>query len=80
MTHKQVSIPKEDIDTLLDAVEDKLHKIGKTYQANGKSWQDDLAITGLRKIAAQLGTDFEILTSNDSDGFIITRVPNTAAE
>lgn len=80
MTHKQVTVPAEDIDNLLGAIEDKLQKIGKTYRANGKCWHDDLVITGLRKVAAQLGTDFEILSSNEPDGFIITRVPHAAAE
>lgn len=71
MTDKQINVPSESIGLLLNMIGNRLREIGETYQANGRSYQDDLEITALRAMARQLGFDFEI--SAVSSGFAVTR-------
>jgi hypothetical protein len=71
VTDKQVNVPSESIDHLLNMIENRIREIGETYQANGRSYQDDLEITALRAMARQLGFDFEV--SSISSGFAVTR-------
>ncbi|WP_375122166.1 hypothetical protein [Pseudomonas sp. LW8] len=79
MTDKQITVPTESIAHLLKMIESRILEIGKTYYANGQSYQDDLEITALRAMAQQLGFDFEV-SSNGSEGFSVTRHPYTPAE
>lgn len=67
----QVTVPPQFANTVLDMIEQRVLTIGKTYRANGQSYQDDLEITAFRGMAQQLGFDLEIQSS--ADGFTITR-------
>lgn len=78
MTDKQINIPSESIGLLLSMIENRIREIGKTYKANGSSYQDDLEITALRAVARQLGFDFEV--SSISSGFAVTRYNHTFAD
>lgn len=60
VTDRQISVPSESIGHLLDMIENRIREIGETYQANGRSHQDDLEITAFRAMARQLGFDFEV--------------------
>lgn len=71
MKDKQINVPTESIDYLLSMIENRIREIGETYQANGRSYHDDLEITGLRAMARQLGFDFEV--SAVASGFAVTR-------
>lgn len=77
---KLINIPLESVDYLLDMIENRISEIGETYQANGRSYQDDLEMTALRAMSRQLGFDFEV--SSISSGFAVTRHvhPLTAQE
>ncbi|MCD5996947.1 hypothetical protein KDX38_25485 [Pseudomonas sp. CDFA 602] len=77
MTDKQINVPTESIGSLLNMIEKRIREIGKTYQENGRSYQDDLEITALRAMARQLGFDFEV--SSISSGFAVTRHAYTEA-
>ncbi|MBI6557109.1 hypothetical protein YA0850_32730 [Pseudomonas veronii] len=68
---KMINVPLESVDYLLDIIENRIHEIGGTYQANGRSYHDDLEMTALRAISRQLGFDFEV--SSISSGFAVTR-------
>jgi hypothetical protein len=68
---KLINIPLESVDFLLDMIESRIHEIGGTYQANGRSYHDDLEMTALRAMSRQLGFDFEV--SSISSGFEVKR-------
>ncbi|MNE91060.1 hypothetical protein D3C80_1886290 [compost metagenome] len=70
MSNKQITVPSEYAESLLDLIEQRIREIGKNYQG-GRSYQDDLEITAFRAMAQQLGYDFEVLS--DDAGFAITR-------
>lgn len=78
MSNKQITVPSEFAESLLDLIEQRICEIGKTYQANGRSFQDDLEITAFRAMAQQLGFDFEVLSK--SEGFAVTRKTYTDVE
>lgn len=78
MTDKQITVPSEYASSLLDLIEERIREIGKKYQANGRSNQDDLEITAFRAMARQLGFDFEVLS--EESGFVITRHNYTPVE
>lgn len=78
MSSKQITVPSEYASSMLDLIEQRLHEIGKNYQANGRSYQDDLEITAFRAMAQQLGYDFEIRSV--TDGFEIARHEHKAVE
>lgn len=71
MSDKQITVPSVVASSLLDMIEERLHAIGKTYWANGQSYQDDLEITALRSMARQMGIDFEVKSADA--GFEIIR-------
>lgn len=73
MSHLQISIPENAPDYLLDLIERRLSAIGKTYQANGRSYQDDLEMTALRHVATELGTSFDFKVTDE--GFNVIRIP-----
>ncbi|WAT32283.1 hypothetical protein [Pseudomonas sp. GXZC] len=68
---KLVNVPLASVDYLLDMIENRIHEIGVTYQANGRSYHDDLEMTALRAMSRQLGFDFDV--SSISSGFAVTR-------
>lgn len=78
MTDKQITVPSEFTGSLLDMIEKRIHAIGENYHANGRSYQDDLEIAGLRAMARQLGFDFEVLSVES--GFAVTRHVFTPVE
>nr|WP_192963496.1 hypothetical protein [Pseudomonas fluorescens]CEK42339.1 hypothetical protein PQBR57_0386 [Pseudomonas fluorescens SBW25] len=68
---KLINIPLESVDYLLDMIENRIREIGETYQANGRSYHDDLELTAIRAMSRQLGFDFQV--SSISSGFAVTR-------
>lgn len=78
MTDKQITVPSEFTESLLAVIENRIREIGKNYQANGRSYHDDLEITGLRAMARQLGFDYEV--SSVASGFAVTRHEYTPVE
>ncbi|MBJ2242797.1 MULTISPECIES: hypothetical protein [Pseudomonas] len=72
MSDKQITIQEETVSYLLSMIENRLREIGKGYQSNGRSYADDLEITGLRTFARQLGYDFDVMSV--ASGFAVTRV------
>lgn len=68
---KLINVPLESVDYVLDMIENRIREIGGTYQANGRSYHDDLEMTALRAMSRQLGFDFEV--SSISSGFAVTR-------
>jgi hypothetical protein len=68
---KLINVPLGSVDYLLDMIENRIREIGKTYQANGRSYHDDLEMTAIRAMSRQLGFDFEV--SSISSGFAVTR-------
>jgi len=78
MTDKQITVPSVFVDSMLELIENHLLEIGKTYQSNGRSFQDDVEITAFRAMAQQLGYDFEI--SSIAAGFSVIRHPYSPAE
>lgn len=73
MSHLQISIPDNAPDYLVDMIERRLSDIGARYQANGRSYQDDLEMTALRHVATELGTSFDIKVTDE--GFTVIRMP-----
>lgn len=57
---------------LLNMIEGRIREIGKTYHANGQSFQDDLELSELRAISRQMGHEFDVKSAGD--GFSVTRV------
>tara|TARA_B100001059_G_scaffold231687_1_gene268026 strand:- start:282 stop:740 length:459 start_codon:yes stop_codon:yes gene_type:complete len=80
VTDKQINVPSENINYLLNMVENRILEIGVTYEKNGRSYQDDLEISALRAIARQLGFDFEVLSSIKGSGFDVTRYVHTQVD
>lgn len=78
MADKQINVPSEFTGSMLGMIENRIHVIGESYQANGRSYADDLEITALRAMAQQLGFDFEI--SSVPAGFAVTRHEYTPFE
>lgn len=72
MSDKQITIPGETIGVVLNMIEKRLLEIGKGYQANGRSYADDLEIAGLQAIARQLGYGFDVMSV--ASGFAVTRI------
>lgn len=71
MSSKQITVPSEYAGSLLDLIEQRIHEIGKSYQANGRNIHDDMEITAFRSMAQELGYDFQVLS--DAQGFSVTR-------
>lgn len=78
MTDKQITVPSEFTESLLAMIENRILEIGKHYQANGRSYHDDLEITGLRAMARQLGFDYQV--SSVAAGFEVTRYEYTPVQ
>lgn len=68
---KLINVPLESVEYVLNMIENRIHEIGETYQANGRSYHDDLEITALRNMSRQLGFDFKV--SSISSGFEVSR-------
>jgi hypothetical protein len=68
---KLLNVPFGAVDYLLDLIENRIREIGETYQANGRSYHDDLEISALRAMSRQLGFDFEV--SSIPSGFAVAR-------
>lgn len=60
MTDRTVTLQPQQQDWLLDQIEHRLEAIGKVYYQNGKGEPYDREIAELRRLAVQLGFDFEV--------------------
>ncbi|EOG4609248.1 TPA: hypothetical protein ACRNLW_002138 [Pseudomonas aeruginosa] len=78
MSNKQITVPSEYAGSMLDLIEQRIREIGKSYQANGQSYQDDLEITAFLAMARQLGFDLEVRSCES--GFMVTRHAYKPAE
>jgi hypothetical protein len=77
MPNTQITFNPDFNDDLLDMIEKRIHEIGKTYYANGQSFQDDLKLTWLNEMAKQMGFIFDY--KSNGTGFDVTRHPYTPA-
>lgn len=68
---KLINVPLESVEYVLNMIENRIREIGETYQANGRSYHDDVEITALRNMSRQLGFDFKV--SSISSGFEVSR-------
>lgn len=71
MTDRTVIIQSQQQSWLLDQIEQRLEEIGKVYYANGQAWAYDEEIANLRRLAVQLGFNFDVKSGNN--GFEISR-------
>lgn len=71
MSDRTVIVESQQQSWLLDQIEQRLEAIGKVYYQNGQAYSLDLEISGLRRLAVQLGFDFDV--RGERDCFAITR-------
>lgn len=71
MNDRTVVVDSQQSALLIDLIERRLEAIGKVYYQDGQAYSHDLEISGLVRVAVQLGVGFNL--ANERDAFKITK-------